>query len=251
MSTTPGPRYILKDPDNKDNSNALYFGTGDAQNPTTYFKISGVANTAAADIPSIVNGVHSQASVYTLGDSGQATANIGTTGTLVSGNLPKASGTTGYMVDSGISATSVSGLVTQVGNVTTVNVTMNTATVTSAYATPVQLVAAPGAGKTILVQEANVYTASTGNTAYATGTSPVIQYDSTVHGAGTAATTALATGDLTASASQIKSVTSPTGALTGITNKGIFFSNATGAYTNGTGTSVTISLTYQTVTATV
>lgn len=212
--------------------------------------IVGTANAAAANKVKITNASHGQATTYTIQDIAGAAGNLVTSGTMVNGNLAQAGGA-GTLVDSTVSTASVSSLITQVGNVTTATVTLNTAAVTGAYAAPALLVAAPGAGKTICIQEATVYTASTGNTAYATGTAPVIQYDTTVHGAGTAATSALATGDLTASASQVKNLTSPTGALTAITNKGIYFSNATGAYTAGTGTNIVITLTYSTITATV
>lgn len=212
--------------------------------------ISPTANTAAADVLTITNAAMGQATTVTIRDPGGAAANLVTSGTLVNGNLAQAN-SAGNIVDSAISGSSVSSLITQVSGVTTVSVSLNTAAVTGAYAAPALLIAAPGAGKTILVQEASVYTASTGNTAYATGTSPVIQYDTTVHGAGTAATSALATGDITAASSQVKSLSNPTGALTAITNKGLYFSNATGAYTAGTGTNIVISITYQVVTATV
>ena len=223
-----------------------------AVTPVTRMKIVGATNAAAANVLTVTNASHGQATTLTIPDAGAATANaVVAPAALVSGNLVSASGTAGLVQDSTISSSSVSSLITQVGNVTTVTVTMLTAAVTTAYATPVQLIAAPGAGKVIVIQEATVYTASTGNTAYATGTAPVIQYDNTVHGAGTAATSALATGDITAASSQVKYLTSPTGALTGITNKGIFFSNATNNYTAGTGTNIVITLTYQTITATV
>lgn len=179
-----------------------------------------VANAAAANVVTVTNASFGQASTLTIPDPGAASAS--------------------FVLSS------------QVGNVTTVVVTLNTAAITGAYAAPALLIAAPGAGKTIVVQEASVYTASTGNTAYATGTAPVIQYDSTVHGAGTVATSSgLVAGDLTASASQIRSLSNSAAALTGVTNKGIYFSNATGAFTAGTGTNVTFSITYQTLTASV
>lgn len=230
----------------------LHTGTREAGTDAASFIFTPVANASTTITATVTNASHAQSSTYTQQDIGQVAANnIVASASLVNNNLVSASGTLGNVQDSGISSSSVSSLITQVAGVTTSSFTLNTASVGAAYAAPVQLLAAPGAGKTILIQEGSIYTASTGNTAYATGTSPVIQYDSTVHGAGTAATSALATGDLTAASSQIKSVANPTGALTGITNKGIFFSNATGAYTAGTGTNVTISLTYQIVTATV
>lgn len=228
MARTSGPYRAVSNPNvnasnssNTGNNNGFISQSGSlgsiSNPPTDALIVSATANAAAANTVTLTNASHGQATTYTINDAG----------------------------------TNASFVTSSAGSLMTTSVTLNTAAVTGAFAAPAQLIAAPGAGKTIIVQEATVYTASTSNTAYATGTSPVIQYDSTVHGAGTAATSALATGDLTAASSQIKSVTSPTGALTGITNKGVFFSNATGAYTAGTGTNVVITLTYMVVTATV
>lgn len=216
-------------------------------------KIVPTANAAAADLVTITNASFGQASALTIPDPANAAANfVLSTGSTVSGNLVQSNGTSGQSVDSGISASSVSGLITQVGNVTTVSVTLNPTQMAAAYATPVQLVAAPGAGKVIIVQEASVYTASTGNTAYATGTAPIIQYGTTVHGGGTNAVgSGLVAGDITAASSQVRCLVGSVAALTGVSNTGIYFSNATGAYTAGTGTNVTFNLTYQTITATV
>ncbi len=171
----------------------------------------------------------------------------------VSGNFPVASGTGGLMVDSGVSATSVSGAVTQLGQLYQTSVTFNTASMVTAYDTPLVIVAAPGASKMIQVISASVYTASTGHTAYATGTAPIIQYGTAAHGAGTSAVGAgLVAGDITAATSQVRTLgPAASAAWTGTSNQAITFSNATGDYTGGTGTSITITLTYQLLTATV
>jgi hypothetical protein len=214
-------------------------------------KIKGTANAANANLVTITNASHGQASTYTLQDCGSASANLVSSGTLVNGNLAQASGA-GSLSDSTITASSVSSVVTQLGNTTMVTVTMLPADVTVAYTTPKQLIAAPGTGKMIVVQEASIYTNSTGNTPYATGTAPIIQYDSTAHGAGTSAIgSGLVAGDITAASSQVRTLGPSVAALTGVTNKGIFFSNATGNYTAGTGTNIVITLTYITITATV
>lgn len=130
-------------------------------------------------------------------------------------------------------------------------VTLNTAQVIAAFATPQVLIpAVPGA--VAIVHSANVYTASTGNTAFATGTAPIIQYGTTIHGAGTIATGAgLVTGDIEAATSQIRTLTQATSTTyTGITNTPVTFSCAT-AYTAGTGTSITFTLVYELLFATV
>ena len=230
------------------------------------FVLKAVANTGNT-LTTLSNDAMGQASVINIPDPGNAIGQllIGATATpLVSGNFPQNSGTAGLVVDSGVSVASisaaiasVSGAVTQLGTLQQVNVTLNTAAMAAAYANPAALIANPGANKVILVLSASVYVASTGNTAYATGTSPIIQYSSGgtngAHGAGTLATaTGLVAGDITAAASQVRNLlTLATGAQTGLSNLGIYFSNATGAYTAGTGTNVTFSLVYLVLTATI
>jgi hypothetical protein len=151
----------------------------------------------------------------------------------------------------------VSSAITQVGQLYQVSVTFNTAQMVTAYDTPLTIVANPAASQMILVLQASVYTASTGHTAYATGTAPIIQYSSGgtngQHGAGTiAVASGLVAGDITAAASQVRNLFPiATGAQTGLSGLGIYFSNATGDYTGGTGTSVTFTLVYQLLTATV
>ena len=154
-------------------------------------------------------------------------------------------------------AAAISGAVTQLGKLQSVSVTLNPTQMAAAYATPAQLIANPLSSQMILVLAAQVYTASTGNTAYATGTAPIIQYSSGgtngAHGAGTIATASgLVAGDITAATSQVRNLLQfATGAQTGLSGLGIYFSNATGAYTAGAGTNVTFTLTYLTLTATV
>ncbi len=199
-----------------------------------------------------------QAQVLTFPDVGAATGNvIAAGGALVSGNLNKNSGTTGAVVDSGITALSVSGAITQLGNLYQVSVTFNTAQMVTAYDTPLQIIANPLASQMILILQASVYTASTGHTAYATGTAPIIQYSSGgtngAHGLGTIATAAgLVAGDITAAVSQVRNLFGiATAAITGLSGLGIYFSNATGDYSAGTGTNVTFTVVYQLLTATV
>ncbi len=200
-----------------------------------------------------------------LGTAAAKAASNGAQSTLAStagsgftiGHLLTAGDTVGSITDSGIVATAVSGAVTQLGQLYQASVTFNTAQMVTAYDTPLQIVANPLASQMILLLQATVYTASTGHTPYATGTAPIIQYSSGgtngAHGAGTIATAAgLVAGDITAAASQVRNLFGiATAALTGLSGLGIYFSNATGDYTAGTGTSVTFTVVYQLLTATV
>jgi len=214
-------------------------------------EVKAVANTGNT-ITTISNAAMGQASVISIPDPAGAIGNfLVAPSALVSGNLVSASGTAGLVVDSAITATSVSGAITQLGQLQQISVTLNTAAVIAAYATPQILIPAV-AGKVAIVHSANVYTASTGNTAFATGVAPIIQYGTTVHGAGTIAVgTGLVTGDITAATSQVRTIGPAASAVyTGITDTAVTFSCTT-AYTGGTGTSVTFTLVYELITATV
>jgi hypothetical protein len=164
---------------------------------------------------------------------------------VVNGNIAMFNGTTGQISDSGILASSL--------QVSSLTVTLNQAAVQSAFATPFQLIAAPGAGKVIILDNVNIYT-NFQTSAFTGGGIAIVQYNNTIHGAGTNALSAtIPTAEITASASQIYHLGSNSGnALTGITNEGIFFSNATGAFTGGNAAStVVIMLNYVVMTATV
>jgi hypothetical protein len=221
--------------------------------------LAAVANTGNTTT-TISNAAMGQASVISIPDPANALGEflIGATATpFVSGNFPQNSGTAGLMVDSGVSVASLSSAVTQLGQLFQVSVTFNTAQMVTAFDTPLTIVANPSASQMILVLQASVYTASTGHTPYATGTAPIIQYSTGgtngQHGAGTIATAAgLVAGDITAATSQVRNLFGiATGAQTGLSGKGLYFSNATGDYTAGTGTNITITVVYQLLTATV
>jgi len=155
------------------------------------------------------------------------------------------------------SAAAISAATTQLGALHQVSVTLTPTQMAAAYATPIQLIANPLSTQLIVVHSATVYTASTGNTAYATGTAPIIQYGSGgtngAHGAGTIATAAgLVAGDIDAATSQVRTLLqAASAAITGLSGFGIYFSNATSAYTGGTGTNITFTLVYEVLTATV
>jgi hypothetical protein len=202
----------------------------------------------------ITNIAQGQSSVYSIPDAANANARflVAATNTpFVSGNLIQASGTGGLSVDSGISGASLSGAVTQLGQLQQISVTLSAAQVIASFATPIVLIPA-AAGKVAIVHSANVYTASTGHTPFATGVAPIIQYGLTANGAGTIAVgTGLVTGDITAAVSQVRTIgQAATAVYTGITNTAIAFSCTT-AYTAGTGTTVTFTLVYELITATV
>ena len=126
-------------------------------------------------------------------------------------------------------------------------VVMNTAAVTGAYATPYNLIPAQGANNTIMLLNSQLITEP--STVFASGGTAQIQYGATIQGGGTIATSAtIASSNITASASQIFTL-SPIAASTVMTiasfkGLGIYFSNATGAFTGGAGSTITACLNY-------
>ena len=136
------------------------------------------------------------------------------------------------------------------GSISSATYTMTAAEVTGAYAAPVQIVAAPPLGFALFPIAARFVTVV--GTVFAGGGVAVLQWDNTVHGAGTTsldATTPAA--EITAASSQIYTQygvpTTTVTALATANGKGLFFSNATGAFTGGANSTVTISVVYQVV----
>lgn len=237
-------------------TDSLRVSTGTSSNTVDAIKIIPTANTLAANVLTITNAAMGQATTLTVPDSGTATARVNVSpAALVNGNLIQASGTLGLTQDSGITAASittlglaVNSLVFQLGNVTSASFTLTTAQVVGAYATPVQLIAAPGAGFTTVIKEVFISTNSTGNTAFAGGGVANLQYGNANHGTGqNPLSTTIASSAITAATSTLNTYTGAIGSFTGISNQGIFFSNATGSFTNGTGTTISITMTFQIV----
>lgn len=118
------------------------------------------------------------------------------------------------------------------------------------YAAPKLLIAAPGAGLLVVVEEAQIvmtYVAAQ----YAAGGAVALQYDSTVHGAGTlaSATVAAATVNAWAASSNIGvDGALANSAVTTTVNKGVYLSNDTAAFTTGDGT-FNVHIGYRIVTA--
>jgi hypothetical protein len=119
-------------------------------------------------------------------------------------------------------------------------VPLTAANLIAMYATPVSLIAAPGSGKSIVVQKL-AFTIARSSTAFTSGGAVIIQYDTTTHGGGTQALdSTLASTVITGAAGT--SVSARHGAVisdlasTSIQNLALTISNATGAFATGTGT---------------
>lgn len=179
--------------------------------------------------------------VYSLADPDAMTANIAVTGgALVSGNLVKASGTAGVLVDSGIVASNLA---------STATVSFTSANITGMYATPVQILAAPGSGKINIIDSIQWdYAYSTA--AYSGGGLITAQYGTTDHAGGTICTLGIPAATLNglSASGQLYDVATSFGAAnTVVENAAIYLSNASGAFTTGSGT-VTLYIRYRTVT---
>lgn len=107
------------------------------------------------------------------------------------------------------------------------------------YAAPKLLIAAPGANKMILVTQM-VLAMTFVSADYASGGVVAAQYDSTVHGGGVLATASEAAADFFAAASTAFRLTMSLAIAPFSTtvNKGLYLSNATGAFTTGDSTFV-------------
>lgn len=120
-----------------------------------------------------------------------------------------------------------------------VQTSLTAANINGMYATPVQIVAAPGSGKTIVVTRVSVRITRTA-TAFANGGVGILQYGNTANGAGTnSVDSTLAATFFTGASGASESFRN--GAIltdqgTALQNLGLFISNQTAAFTTGTGT---------------
>lgn len=120
-----------------------------------------------------------------------------------------------------------------------ISVNVTAAQFKAMYGAPLQVIAAPGANKLILVEHANLLMTYV-TTPYAAGGSVALQYDSTVHGGGQAASATIANTDLQASASVAEMVDGKlsNSAFTACVDKALYISNISAAFTTGDSTFV-------------
>jgi hypothetical protein len=201
--------------------------------------VANTGNTATI----ISNDAMAQGSTVNIPDPGNAVGQflVGATATpFVSGNFPVNSGTAGLMIDSGISAATIA---------TTATVSLTAANITGMYATPVSILAAPGAGKIIIIDSIQWdYAYSTAQ--YTAGGLITAQYGSTAHAGGVVCTLGIAAATfngLAANGQLYDVATSFGGANTAVENTAIYMSNATQAFASGSGT-VTLYIRYRVVT---
>jgi hypothetical protein len=123
-----------------------------------------------------------------------------------------------------------------------VSVTLTQAQVQGMSATPVQILAAPGAGLSYYVNSC-VLINNFNTSAFASGGVVVLQYANTALGAGkNALSTTFAAAVVTASVTSWASLAAPNAgtAITATANLGLFLSNQTGAFTGGNAASTLV-----------
>lgn len=122
------------------------------------------------------------------------------------------------------------------GLVQHVQVDLTLAELIGAYTASVELVAAPGAGKKLILNRATLWV-DYGGTVLADGGASHIQYDSTANGAGTKASNTLAAATLIAATADTTFGFTPVDTTlvdSATLNKGLYFAMATADFTGGT-----------------
>lgn len=161
-----------------------------------------------------------------------------------------------YNGGAGLFAVSInaSGIVTLVpaGNASNyVSVPMTLAQFQGMYAAPFLLVPAQGSNLLIIANSMQIIQ-TYGSAALAAGGVVAAQYDSTVHGGGILATNSEQAADFFVTASNVYNFISASGngsnmPFASCVNKGLYLSNATGAFTTGTGSSFVVDVKYSVV----
>lgn len=130
-------------------------------------------------------------------------------------------------------------------------VSLTSAQILGMYATPVQLIAAQGAGKLIIVDDI-IWDIAFVSAQYAAGGAIAAQYGNTIHGGGPAASGTLAAATLNAVAASTYISEAGAGgvldvATTSALNTAVYLSNATAAFTTGNSTA-TLYVRYRVIT---
>lgn len=173
------------------------------------------------------------------------------------GNVPTATAVTGDVTINNTGVTAIGAgkvlsamldpAITQI-----VTVPVTAAQLNAAYGAPFILIAAPGANKLIVVKSVAIEV-NYGSAQFANGGVVALQYDNTVHGAGTLASATIAAATVTGWAADSTLVVAgamASAAASTTSNKGIYLSNDTAAFITGTGTTLALHIQYAVITTT-
>lgn len=152
----------------------------------------------------------------------------------------------GTIADDNLAANTLTSASISKGLIQTATVTVTSAQIKTLYSAPTQIIAAPGSGLTI-VMLGGVVKANMTATQYTGGGTFVLQYDSTVHGAGVTPLTTFANTVIQSASTTIQQLQPAAGTVLA-SNKGIYASCDTADFATGTGT-LTVIVTYQVVSA--
>ena len=197
---------------------------------------------------SITNAPMNQTTLITIPDPQGASATVPLfTSPLINGNLLEGTAIPGVVTSSGIPASILSSVI----QTQTIILTLSAVQVQNAAATPITILnpSLPGTGFfPIACQWVLVY----GGTPFAGGDVAQLQWGNTANAGGTLALnstvpTTFMYGTTSSVYTQYGVAADSTTAVSVVSGVGLYFSNATGAFTGGTGSTLTIALTYQIV----
>lgn len=169
------------------------------------------------------------------------TTSIGLNDSIATANIDNGAVTTAKIADGAVTSAKVAETLMQYAQVD-----IAIAALQGMYVTPVVLVAAPGASKKIVMHRANLWI-DYGGTVLADGGAIHIQYDSTTLGAGTKASGTLAAATIIAATADTSFGFSPVDTTlvdSATLNKGLYLSNATGAFTGGDASAYKVAVWY-------
>jgi hypothetical protein len=131
-----------------------------------------------------------------------------------------------------------------------INITVTSAQIQALYATPLLIIPAQGA-HTWIVCTNSIYEFDYGTTQYTAGGAFGLQYDSTVHAGGTAASATLAAATINGFTANngFTLAGAATGTMASMVNKGIYLCNATAAFATGDST-ITATIPYKVINTT-
>ena len=208
--------------------------------------VSGIVSLSNAGVTSIpLTSAH-----ILVGSAGNAAASVALSGDATISNAGVLTIGAGAVTQSKIANNAVDYAQLALDVAATATVTLTAAQINGMYATPVQILAAQGAGKLILI-DSILWDIAFVSAQYASGGAIQAQYGNTVHGAGSPASASIAAATLNGVAAS-GFIANGSGSATlnapaTVENTAVFLSNATGPFTTGDST-VTLYIRYRVVT---